>query len=409
LRLAKSLKESAPAEAAAHFRKYKSLKEELNVIESRRNVVGVHPPLFSWKTTSREIHVEDTTLADDQIRVVVERANDLESVLESHRSRSISVTYSAGIVKDPNSTETSTVNYSDSDRTATFNCSSVFTFRRRGAESQIARKKATFDVVLHRGFFKSDVTIASAKIPLEGLLSKGTIGGDISLTESGGRKCVGGTLRVSISLRKPIAGNEVRVETTRELVIAEWPSIEQSTSSTASHIPPESTPHTSHHTHTLGSVESDSTTATATDRIQQSSDVSSSSDISPDFPTLSQLEKDDPHNVHLMVSNDVLEAELELAHAEKAKATSDEDKSDLDLRIILLNGALTVLVSKVQGGDISLTQYIDSVKARIVQDRFIAVYCSRIGLKKDAVRVMKRIRIMEAEVAGAADMDGEES
>lgn len=397
LRLAKALKETAPAEAATRFRKYKNLKEELNVIASRRQVEGALPPLFSWKTTSREIQVEDTTLADDQIRVVVERLSDLESILEGHRSRAVSVVFSTGIVKDPITSETSTVNYVDSDRAAVFNCANVFTFRRRGAESQIARKKATFDVVLHRGFFKSDITIASAKLPLDALLSKGTIGGDISLTESGGRKCVGGTLRVRISLRKPISGKEVRVETSRELEIAEWP-VSSSVSSRA-----KLCQESNHDASIENGVEGSSNDPiVAKTESLPSSTISYSKEA---FSTLSEMEKSDPHNVQLLVSNDVLEAELELANAEKQKALSEEEMSDVGLRIILLNAALTVLVSKVQGGDISLTQYIDSLNTRIVQDKLIAVYCSTFGSKKDAIRVMRRIRIMENEVKGAIDME----
>ncbi|CAE7542038.1 unnamed protein product, partial [Symbiodinium microadriaticum] len=209
LRLAKDLKDSMPPLADEHFRVYKGLKEELNMIASRRNVPGATPPLFAWKITSTEVQVEDTSLADDQIRVVVEGGFGLGSTLSAHRRRSISISYSLGVVKEPPSAETPTATYNDSEGNVMFNNTQTFSFRRRGAaESMFKRKKATFDVVLHRGFFYGKVTIASARLSMEGLLTKGSIGGDISLTDTEGRKCVGGTLRVLISLRKPISGVE---------------------------------------------------------------------------------------------------------------------------------------------------------------------------------------------------------
>lgn len=394
LELAKSLKDKSPAEAATHFRRYKSLKEELNVIASRRHFPSSVPPMFSWESTSTRVKVENTSLAEDQIRVVVEGANDLESVLGEHKSRSISISYSTGIVKDPPTTETVTSQYSDSSRSVQFNSSNIYTFRRRGpVESLFSRKKATFELILHRGFFKADVSLATARLPLEGLLRKGRIGGDLSLTDSNGRKKLGGTLRVYISLRNPISTEEFREEVTRELRIGEWPTAVPANPSPSATHPPAAAP-----------------LEITRENPAPSSDIASEvvapapSTAPPFSSSLSELEREDPHHVNLLVSNDVLEAEIETANLGLARSRSDEEKQDISIRLMLLTSRLSVLVSQVQDGEISLPQYIDNLKERITQDKLLAVYLSKTDRKKDALSVMKRIRIMESEVAGAANV-----
>ena len=48
--------------------------------------------------------------------------------------------------------------------------------------------------------------------------------------------------------------------------------------------------------------------------------------------------------------------------------------------------------------------YLALVEVRLEKDKKLAVYCSQAGDKARAVRVMKRIRIMQAEVSGAREM-----
>eukprot|EP00602_Paraphysomonas_sp_CaronLab_P013290 CAMPEP_0185042318 /NCGR_PEP_ID=MMETSP1103-20130426/42284_1 /TAXON_ID=36769 /ORGANISM="Paraphysomonas bandaiensis, Strain Caron Lab Isolate" /LENGTH=456 /DNA_ID=CAMNT_0027582371 /DNA_START=216 /DNA_END=1583 /DNA_ORIENTATION=- len=215
---AKANHQSNPEMAAKLFKKYKHLKDELIAIESRRKVPGAKPPLFHWKVTTQESTFEDRTLGDDQIRVVIESVNDLENVLRDHSSRKIGISYSLEIVSE--SVSVPAVKYIDNDRSACFRHTRVFSFHRnKTSERKFNRKSASFDLTLHRGFFKSDKPLGLVKVPLVELLTKCQTGGDISITNSSGRKSVGGTLRVFISLRRPLCTAEIRKQTQRELVI----------------------------------------------------------------------------------------------------------------------------------------------------------------------------------------------
>ncbi len=52
----------------------------------------------------------------------------------------------------------------------------------------------------------------------------------------------------------------------------------------------------------------------------------------------------------------------------------------------------------MENGSLSLEAYLDKVKVRLEKDRLLAVYCNQKGEKQSAVRVMKRIRIMQTEI-----------
>lgn len=361
--------------------------------------------------------MEDVSLADDQIRVMVEGGRDMASMLSSHRGRSLSVTYCVG-VKDAPTVHTPTATYSDADGRVVFKDVQTFYFRRRGAvENMFKRKKATFEIVLHRGFFQSNVTIASARLPLAGLLHTGTIGGDLSLTDVDGRKCVGGTLRVKVSLRKPICGAEVITETTRELQIGPWPDAIAPHVPVAPAAPADPVPAQAESVRLpdsamdTGSVSVAPATA-AENPTSSSASGQSSSESGGAFSALSEAEKEDPFNVNLLMSNDVLEAEIESCQAELKTAKSEDDRQEINLRLMLLTGRLSVLVSQVQSGKITLPQYVEALNARIAQDKVLAVYCSKNDRKPEALRLMKRIKIMETEVAGAANAledDGSDS
>jgi hypothetical protein len=389
---AKEFKDTNPQKAAEKFRKYKSLKDELLVVASRRAIPGALPPLFRWNTVSKETTVQDPSLGDDQLKVVIGSINDLEAVLQEHSSRTLSLCYNIGVIKDNPEYKTKQIRYRTSEKSAEFHEESIFTFRRKGStvESQFSRKKANFTLVLHRGMFQSDKILGVAKLNLSELLTKCKTGGFLQLLDPSGKKAIGGRLEVYIMLRRPISQPEVIVETERELVIQEWPSavkihqcpVPDSSAPSAQFIAPvkdlpSSTPP------------------------QQQSNI--------DFSQLTELERSDPLNINLIVSNDVLESEITSTESSISSCRDPDELGDLQIKLMLLQGKLAVLVNQVQNESLSLEDYINSVKERLESDKRLAVYCNQNNQREMAVQLMKRIRIMQNEISSVEQAAQEES
>jgi hypothetical protein len=383
---AKELKDSNPQKAAEKFRKYKSFKDELLVVASRRAIPGALPPLFRWNTISKETVIEDSSLGDDQLKVVIGSVNELEAVLQDHSSRSLSLSYNIGVIKDNPEYKTKQIKYRNSEKSAEFHEEAIFTFRRKGStiESQFSRKKAIFTLVLHRGLFQSDKILGIAKLNLSELLTKCKTGGFLQLLDPSGKKAIGGRLEVHIMLRRPISHPEVIVETERELVLHEWPSaVEVHQSSVAPAL------------------------VSVNDVVPSLAPPQQQSTI--DFSQLTDLERKDPLNINLIVSNDVLESEITLTENSIASCRDPDELGDLQIKLMLLKGKLAVLVNQVQNETLSLEDYIHSVKARLESDKRLAVYCNQNNQREMAIQLMKRIRIMQNEISSVEQAALEES
>jgi hypothetical protein len=393
---AKELKESHPQKAADKFRKYKTLKDELLVLASRRAIPGALPPLFRWSTITKETIIEDSSLGDDQLKLIIGSINDLEAVLQDHSSRTLSLTYSVGVVKDNPEYKTKQVRYRTSERSADFHEENIFTFRRKGStvESQFSRKKATFTLVLHRGMFQADQILGTAKLNLSDLLTKCKAGGFLQLLDPGGKKSIGGRLEVYAMLRRPISSPEILLETERELVIQEWPSVVQT-----HQYPPPLLPQV------VPVSNPQQVTADPRDPEPPQTAV-----IQPslDFSGLSDLEKDDPLNINFVISNDVLESEISSTQASIASCRDPDQIGDLQIRLMLLQGKLAVLVNQVQNETLTFEDYISSLKQRLESDKRLAVYCNQSNRREEAIQLMKRIRIMQSEILSAEHGPGED-
>ena len=422
---AKDNKEKNPQIAAEKFRKYKVLKDELLVIASRRNIIGVRPPLFSWKTINKEKRIEDITLSDDEIKVSIDSIKNIESILQPYSSKNISITYSVGIIKDSSSTSTTNsasgtteyttkqIRYKSNERIGEFNEESIYQFRRKGStiESQFSRKKASFDVVLHRGMFQSNVIIGTIKLSLAGLLTKCKIGGELPLMDPSGKKAVGGVLQVNLSLRRPISSPEVEIETERELVIGEWPAI---LDGPITNPLPTTTPTTPAAAAVVASIPQTNDTSNNQANVIATTTSTTTLVAAPpqitstvDFSTLSELEKEDPLNVNFLVSNDVLEATITSTETAMKSSRDPDEISDLQIKLMMLQGKLAVLVNQVQTEVLTIEDYLQKLKERIEDDKKLAVYCNQTNRKSEAIQIMKRIKIMQNEIKSAEEASEE--
>ena len=309
-----------------------------------------------------------------------------------------------GIAKDETApTVVPAATYQDGD--VVFNYEAVSPVLKRGRHVQqlYQRKKAVFDLVLHRGFWKGTAVLCQAVLPLSDLLTKSKIGGPLELktvSESGTSKrgkTVGGQLTVYVSIRSPLSGPEVKVLEERKLVIEAWPAVvAPSPIQSSSHITP------------LGVAVAEPGTPT------HSSSSPTPPAVSGVLATLTEQEKSDPHSVDFLESNDVLEAEIRLAEALAHSSQDDDERFNASLRLQLLQGKLQLLVYQVQNDQLSFDDYLAKIRARLQRDQLIALYFKTLGDKDStaaALSVMKRVLIMKKELQSAEQGgggDGEE-
>lgn len=256
----------------------------------------------------------------------------------------------------------------------------------------------------------------------------------MALTEPGGKRGVGGFVRMSASLRSPILSpnGEVRVSEERDLVVGPWPDISpprETSSTTTSKISEGPDNCKSDVSPAPINTPKSAATGTATEELSPGT-ASDKSSKAVDFSILSEEEKKDPFNVKWLVSNDVLTSEMEYLAAETSRVAAslqtlrsvasgsggggysksevagrmeelELEEGELQSRQFLVDSMLAVLQHQVQTGALSLEAYLDRVRARLERDQRLAVFCSQQGDKSGAVRVLRRVKAMQAEIQGA--------
>ena len=145
---------------------------------------------------------------------------------------------------------------------------------------------------------------------------------------------------------------------------------------------------------------------------------------------LTKEEMLDPHSVNHIESNEVLEHEISQAEdfirscSLTMSSISNDDDDDMEgdliamrIRLQLLQSKLQVLVYKVQNDVLTMEQYLNLLRERIKRDQVLAIYLkqssssttttsssTKVGDSgssnvQDALRVLKRVKIMQKEVS----------
>jgi hypothetical protein len=112
--------------------------------------------------------------------------------------------------------------------------------------------------------------------------------------------------------------------------------------------------------------------------------------------------------VDLIVSNEVLEAELEAARRALPSARGEEREA-LEDRVQQLELKMQLLVLQVQTGQLSMPAYLDLLRARIRADRALAQALAKASRHEPAKKVLRRVKIMEKELTEAEQQAEEES
>jgi hypothetical protein len=403
--------------------------------------------------------VENAGLAEDEVRLTVEGAFDIAGVVESHSSRSLGLSYTLGISKDEAApTVLAPVKYDEADGgKAVFNYEVVLPVLKRGRHTQqlYARKKATFDLVLHKGFWKGSEVLCQAVLPLGDLVTKSKCGGQVpfkavSASAGGGSsgsssssskrsKAVGGHLAAYVTIRSPLAAPEVVVVEERRLVVEPWPPVLAPVPA-ASPSPPSGATSASASASAKASAGGEAETGTGAGHAgalsseggddagssrgsgktgggEGGADAAAAAAATAAMRRLNLTEKEvaDPHAVDGIESNDVLEHEIELCQALLKQSSgssggSGEDSEDLvfsaTLRLQLLTVKLQMLVYQVQSEALSLEAYMQAVKASLRKDQCKAMYFKELGGEdgvREALRIIKRVQIMKKEIQNVED------
>jgi hypothetical protein len=186
-------------EAVTKFREYKHYEQELGVLQSRRMLQGARPALFEWRTSTQTVRVQNAELAADQMKLVIEEVTGLQQLMAAHKSQQYTINYDLGYPKDqPYQGQVRNTSANLEAGTATFALEEIKHVKRaRSTIGIFGRKKATFELVLHRGLFRSDIVVGKAAVPLAELLTKCEINGSFELMD--GRKAAGVRIKVSTS------------------------------------------------------------------------------------------------------------------------------------------------------------------------------------------------------------------
>jgi hypothetical protein len=244
--------------------------------------------------------------------------------------------------------------------------------------------KVNFEVWHHRTLWRHAL-IGKATLKLSHLLEKCDLKVELKLKLEQKNT---GLLRVACCLQYPIAGRDVRV------VEEQYTAISTSTSSSSSTPAPAST---------SGGTSTPAPTALATSITSKTSRPAA---LTEGFT--------DPHDVLKMVSNDVLEAELVL-NAEAIAAVikrgpsceREEELEELRARASAITIQLEVLVAKVQNGKLTIEDYLVDLRADLGSSKALAIALREQGQQADAMRVLRRVKIMASELSGAEANMGE--
>ena len=245
---------------------------------------------------------------------------------------------------------------------------------------------------------------------------------------------LGGYIEAYLIIRSPLLGPEVVVTEERSLVLEAWPEIlSSSSSSSISSSPPIVTSSAA----SSSSISSSPIVAAAAASITTATAIGlkSSSSSSSSSIQLTKEEMLDPHSVNHIESNEVLEHEISQAEdfirscslTISSVSNNDDDDDDKEgeliamrIRLQLLQSKLQVLVYKVQNDVLTMEQYLNLLRERIKRDQVLAIYLkqsssttttsssTKVGDSgssnvQDALRVLKRVKIMQKEVSDAEE------
>ena len=409
--------------AIEYMKEYKKYEQELSVLRTRILLPGSTAPLFQWQTIQKQEKIEHLDIGENDMKVDISCIHGLESVLENHSSRNLSlrITFGSGGSDDStaNTLSITTPQYKYNNETKSVQCSFTTILpsivkRGKVGQTSFLRKKIIIDIILHRGLFRSDIIIAQCIIPFNELNEKCLYHNNkisiYSYDEKNDTKklnkssAIGGWLDGGITIRTPIMKPEIKIIEERKLLIQPWPELMV--------VKPSQSTTTTSMTSTI--AQGSSVVLKQSDVVPSNVSVPIAAAVAPTtkvnnaFADLTDIEKSDPESLDFYISNDVMTAEItkleSLVTSGQQQGIDDLELIQLNTRLQMLQIKLQILEQKVISEELSMEQYLEMIKERLKRDQQIALYFKSLNTKESialAVNVMKRIKIMKEEIANA--------
>ncbi|CAJ0843067.1 9766_t:CDS:2 [Entrophospora sp. SA101] len=378
------LKSGNKKQAALYLRYKNSFKADLNSLVSYSNH-DKDVPAFHYQEVSYEIENIFPELAANDMEICIERAwnlgnkevngNDVVAYVNWNVAWPPEGSPGAGSGKGDTST-------SDRGMNPEFNFKKrIDIVRSRPFQRYLERKKATFEVFHYKGFLRKSISLGKATIKLDTLLKKSEIHDVLELVDHV-RKPTGGKLEIRIRLRTPYSQSEIITKTEKWLIIDEFN--KDFTNSVTS---PPKKPTTSSSSPPPASVASSS--KTKEQNVSQSLITSNTEAINTG--------KDDVENI---ASNLVLQNEIELITNQITTLEAQRKPIPEDLldRQNELEIKMNLLLISVQTNELTMAEYIERVKASIVNCKKLALFFKKAGKLDEAKKALRRSKIMEDEV-----------
>jgi hypothetical protein len=285
-------------------------------------------------------------------------------------------------------------------------------------------------VLYHKRFLLGSIEVARGEIRLKDISTKSEASISLKLKDtSTGARC--GEIDVTVRMRKPLEGIDLRVEKKEILVVDEFeedapqaaaaPGV-QAAPSVAVAAPAESSsssaaPQRKRSADQMNNPSSVSATPAAAASSSSTAPAPAPSSDSSSAPSSDSF--GDIHAISKFHSNDLLEHEITRVESELARLrTTRPGKDDLDEdgvskhataleaaeeRLTAAKIALEVLVTRVQNGKLTLADYLAQLKIDIVTESQLALQLAKANRKPDAARIVERVKILKAEVANAEE------
>ncbi|CAH1761923.1 16086_t:CDS:2 [Entrophospora sp. SA101] len=428
------LKSGNKKQAALYLRYKNSFKADLNSLVSYSNH-DKDVPAFHYQEVSYEIENIFPELAANDMEICIERAwnlgnkevngNDVVAYVNWNVAWPPEGSPGAGSGKGDTST-------SDRGMNPEFNFKKrIDIVRSRPFQRYLERKKATFEVFHYKGFLRKSISLGKATIKLDTLLKKSEIHDVLELVDHV-RKPTGGKLEIRIRLRTPYSQSEIITKTEKWLIIDEFnkdfTSLTSSSISTTSSSPAKSSS-SSAVTATAATVNATPVNPTFKSQQQKNFIESDSVTSPPKKPTTSSSSpppasvasssktkeqnvsqslitsnteaintgKDDVENI---ASNLVLQNEIELITNQITTLEAQRKPIPEDLldRQNELEIKMNLLLISVQTNELTMAEYIERVKASIVNCKKLALFFKKAGKLDEAKKALRRSKIMEDEV-----------
>ncbi|CAJ0753947.1 22026_t:CDS:2 [Entrophospora sp. SA101] len=371
------LKSGNKKQAALYLRYKNSFKADLNSLVSYSNH-DKDVPAFHYQEVSYEIENIFPELAANDMEICIERAwnlgnkevngNDVVAYVNWNVAWPPEGSPGAGSGKGDTST-------SDRGMNPEFNFKKrIDIVRSRPFQRYLERKKATFEVFHYKGFLRKSISLGKATIKLDTLLKKSEIHDVLELVDHV-RKPTGGKLEIRIRLRTPYSQSEIITKTEKWLIIDDSTESQQQ----------------------KNFIESDSVTS------PPKKPTTSSSSPPPASVASSSKTKEQNVSQSLITSNTeaiILQNEIELITNQITTLEAQRKPIPEDLldRQNELEIKMNLLLISVQTNELTMAEYIERVKASIVNCKKLALFFKKAGKLDEAKKALRRSKIMEDEV-----------